>query len=163
MPFACFPRPVIAQRVQVCKVPEGVLYLKHSTCIHVPLKQSPRRPLVQPGHACNHTTMYSNLACTIPCPPCCLHTRPAGAARDSLSQGSRTCCQHVRHVRQLEVALLDSRGFAVSVPLPKLAAGPSVRVSITSPATAADCVFPLASGNVFWRRHNRPGKYTHRQ
>jgi hypothetical protein len=31
-------------------------------------------------------------------------------------------------------------------------------LSITLPASAADCVFPLASGNVFWRRHNRPGK-----
>lgn len=40
-------------------------------------------------------------------------TRGQPGRRDSLSQGSRTCCQHVRHVRQLELALLDSRGFAV--------------------------------------------------
>lgn len=58
-------RPVIARRVEVvCKVPEGVLYLKHSTCIHVPLQQSPRRPLVQPDTHANHTTLYSNFACT---------------------------------------------------------------------------------------------------
>ena len=159
MPFACFPRPVIAQRVQVCKVPEGVLYLKHSTCIHVPLKQSPRRPLVQPGHACNHTTMYSNLACTIPCPPCCLHTRPAGAARFAFAG-----LAHVLPTRPpCPAARVGLAGLKRLCRASALAAGPSVRVSITSPATAADCVFPLASGNVFWRRHNRPGKYTHRQ
>jgi hypothetical protein len=72
-------RPVIARRVQVvCKVPEGVLYLLHSTCIHVPLLQSPRRPLVQPD---THAITLRCTATSLAQLPCCLHTRPAGAAR----------------------------------------------------------------------------------
>jgi hypothetical protein len=65
-------------------------------------------------HACNHTTLYSNFACTT--------TLSALLSSHAASRGgeirfrrarARAATKDIRHVRQLELALLDSRGFAV--------------------------------------------------
>lgn len=133
-----------------------------SSTLHVYMCHSSSR---RADRWCSPDTRAITLRCTatslaqIPCPPCCLHTRPAGAARFAFAG-----LAHVLPTRPpCPAARVGLAGLKRLCRASALAAGPSVRVSITSPATAADCVFPLASGNVFWRRHNRPGKYTHRQ
>jgi hypothetical protein len=121
-----------------------------SSTLHVyivPLKQSPRRPLVQPDTHAITLLLYSNFACTITLSALLSsHAASRGGAEIRFSQGSRTCCIPVRHVRQLELAFAALKSHLFTFPL-RSRPWPQIAFSLWLLATSSGAG-TIARGNI---------------